>query len=164
MVRAHLYPPLGWYLRVFGLILTILCFPFFSNGAAFAVRYLISTYDVALARGPDPRSDSPRVYLSTNPWKVTSSFQTISSTREEYIALIEKLKASAPPKPKLKVEFAHQNLIATLEGRLEAVDKEITVRILTECCEPLLSPVILLPQCLCGLHLFSAVTAGTQKG
>jgi hypothetical protein len=152
MVRAHLFPPLGRYLRVFGLILTILCFPFFSNGAAFAVRYLISTYDVALARGPDPRSDSPRVYLSTNPWKVTSSFQTISSTREDYIALIE------------KVEFAHQNLIATLEGRLEAVDKEITVRILTECCDPLLSPVILLPQCLCGLHLFSAVTAGTQKG
>lgn len=31
-----------------------LCFPFFSDGAAFAVRYLISNYDVALAHGPDP--------------------------------------------------------------------------------------------------------------
>jgi len=53
--------------------------------------------------------DSPRVYLSTNPWKVTSTFQTVSSTKEEYVALIEKLKASAPTKPKSKAEFAHQS-------------------------------------------------------
>jgi hypothetical protein len=72
-------------------------------------------------------SDSPRVYLSTNPWKVTSTFQTVSSTREEYVTLIEKLKTSAPIKPKLKVERAHQNLITALEGRLEAIDKELTV-------------------------------------
>ena len=65
--------------------------------------------------------------MSTNPWKVTSTFQTVSSTREEYVALIEILKASAPSKPKLKVEFAHQNLILTLEGRLEAIDKESMV-------------------------------------
>jgi hypothetical protein len=71
--------------------------------------------------------DSPRVYLSTNPWKVTSTFQTVSSTREEYVTLIEKLKALAPTKPKLKVERAHQNLIIALEGRLEAVDKELAV-------------------------------------
>jgi hypothetical protein len=45
--------PLGQYLRVFALILTILCSPFF-NGAAFAVRYLISTYNVAFAHAPDP--------------------------------------------------------------------------------------------------------------
>ncbi|KAH9178763.1 hypothetical protein EDB89DRAFT_1928386 [Lactarius sanguifluus] len=70
--------------------------------------------------------DSPRVYLSTNPWKVTSTIQTISSTRDEYVALIEKLKASAPRKPKLKTEIAHQNLISALEGRLEVVDKELT--------------------------------------
>jgi hypothetical protein len=31
-----------------------LCFPFFPDGTAFAVRYLISNYDVALAHGPDP--------------------------------------------------------------------------------------------------------------
>ncbi|KAI9444850.1 hypothetical protein H4582DRAFT_1911687 [Lactarius indigo] len=69
--------------------------------------------------------DSPRVYLSTNPWKVTSTIQTISSTRDEYVALIEKLKASATRKPKLKTEIAHQNLISSLEGRLEVVDKEL---------------------------------------
>jgi hypothetical protein len=74
-------------------------------------------------------SDSPRVYVSTNPWKVTSTFQTVSSTREEYVALIEKLKASAPAKPKSKLEFAHQNLILALEGRLEAIDKESTVSV-----------------------------------
>ena len=73
------------------------------------------------------RSDSPRVYVSTNPWKVTSTFQTVSSTRDEYVALIGKLKASAPTKPKMKAEFAHQNLTMTLEGRLEVVDKEIMV-------------------------------------
>ncbi|KAF8506753.1 hypothetical protein F5888DRAFT_1644995 [Russula emetica] len=70
--------------------------------------------------------ESPRVYVSTNPWKVTSTFQTVSSTREEYVALIGNLKASAPTKPKLKVDFAHQNLILVLEGRLEAIDKELT--------------------------------------
>ena len=41
--------------------------------------------------------------------------------------MIEKLKALAPTKPKLKVERAHQNLIVALEGRLEAVDKELAV-------------------------------------
>jgi hypothetical protein len=76
------------------------------------------------------RSDSPRVYVSTNPWKVTSTFQTVSSTREEYVALIGKLKVSAPTKPKSKVEFAHQNLILAVEGRLEAIDKEFTVSFL----------------------------------
>jgi hypothetical protein len=75
-------------------------------------------------------SDSPRVYLSTNPWKVTSTIQTISSTRDEYAALVEKLKASAPRKAKLKTEFAHQNLTSVLEGRLEVIDKELAVRFL----------------------------------
>ena len=73
------------------------------------------------------RSDSPRVYVSTNPWKVTSTFQSVSSTRDEYVALIGKLKASTPTKPKSKVEFAHQKLILALEGRLEAIDKELAV-------------------------------------
>jgi hypothetical protein len=73
-------------------------------------------------------SDSPRVYLSTNPWKVTSTIQTVSSTRDEYVALIDKLKASASKKPKLKTEIAHQNLISVLEGRIEVIDKELAVR------------------------------------
>jgi len=44
--------------------------------------------------------------------------------------LIEKLKASASRKPKLKTEIAHQNLISALEGRLEVIDKELAVRFL----------------------------------
>lgn len=78
--------------------------------------------------------------------------------------MIEKLKASASPKPKSKVEFAHQNLIAAIEGRLEVVDKELVVRILTSLVYRSCPPVILLSQCLCGLHLFSAAAAGTEKG
>jgi hypothetical protein len=85
-------------------------------------------------------SDSPRVYLSTNPWKVTSTFQTVSSTKEEYVALVEKLKASAPTKPKSKAEFAHQNLMAALEGRLETIDKELSVRFLCSVLSHLFCP------------------------
>ena len=138
-------------------------FPFFSDAAAFAVRYLISNYDVALLPVLLIRSDSPRVYVSTNPWMVTSTFQTVSSTREEYIALIGILKASAPTKPKSKVEFAHQNLILTLEGRLEAIDKESMVSPLRGVLDD-----FLLCFSLCRIlpisHVFLAGTAGTQKG
>lgn len=113
------------------------------------------------------RSDSPRVYVSTNPWKVTSTFQTVSSTREEYVALIGQLKTSAPTKPKSKVEFAHQNLILALEGRLEAIDKEITVSFLRGVLDDFLLSLLLChisSRCLCYSHLFLACTAGTQKG
>jgi hypothetical protein len=114
------------------------------------------------------RSDSPRVYVSTNPWKVTSTFQTVSSTREEYVALVEKVKTAAPTKPKSKAEFAHQNLVIALEGRLEVVDKEITVRFL----RGVMGRLCALPLSLCHIsshrfsnsHLFLAATAGTQKG
>ncbi|KAF9270597.1 hypothetical protein L218DRAFT_914742 [Marasmius fiardii PR-910] len=74
---------------------------------------------------------SPRIYVSTNPWKITATFQSISSTREEYVAVIERLKSDAPPPPKAKskkrpkLEMAHVNLIQSLEARLEDVDKEI---------------------------------------
>ena len=104
--------------------------------------------------------------MSTNPWKVTSTFQTVSSTREEYVALIENLKASAPTKPKSKVEFAHQNLTLALEGRLEAIDKELTVSFLRYIGLFFYSPchsVVFLPV-ICVTHLFLAGTAGTQKG
>ena len=114
------------------------------------------------------RSDSPRVYVSTNPWKVTSTFQTVSSTRDEYVALIGKLKASAPTKPKMKAEFAHQNLTMTLEGRLEVVDKEIMVCFLRGVVDHFLpSPVTLpyfFPSPLGLTYFFSAATACTQKG
>ncbi len=85
-------------------------------------------------------SDSSRVYVSTNPWKVTSTFQTVSSTREEYVVLIGKLKASAPTKPKSKLDFAHQNLIFALEGRLEAIDKELTVSFTRDVLDDFLLP------------------------
>jgi hypothetical protein len=102
--------------------------------------------------------------VSTNPWKVTSTFQTVSSTREEYVALIGKLKASAPTKPKSKVEFAHQNLILALEGRLEAIDKESTVSFLRKL-DDFYSPCHsrISSRRLCYSHLFLASTAGTQK-
>lgn len=74
--------------------------------------------------------DSPRIYVSTNPWKTTATFQTISSTREEYVAVIENLKATAPPELKKKqkrskLEQAHLALIATLENRIETIDAEL---------------------------------------
>ena len=113
------------------------------------------------------RSDSPRVYVSTNPWKVTSTFQTVSSTREEYVALIGKLNASAPAKPKSKVEFAHQNLMLALEGRLEAIDKELTVSFLRDLLDDFLTLLSLRRiyfRCSCYSHLILAGAAGTQKG
>jgi hypothetical protein len=77
-------------------------------------------------------SDSPRIYISTNPWKMAATFQTISSTREEYIATIESIKASAPTEPKgnekrSKTELNHLALVKALEDRIEAVDNEINV-------------------------------------
>jgi hypothetical protein len=98
--------------------------------AAFAVPYLITNCRCRVYPVDLIYSDSPRVYLSTNPWKVTSTIQTVSSTRDQYVALIDKLKASASKKPKLKTEIAHQNLISILEGRIEVIDKELAVRFL----------------------------------
>lgn len=78
--------------------------------------------------------DSPRVYVSTNPWKVTATFQTVCSTREEYAALIEGLKNSAPPPLKKnqkrnKLDQGHFTLIENLEGRIEGIDAELAVSI-----------------------------------
>ncbi|KAI0778361.1 hypothetical protein BD413DRAFT_508647 [Trametes elegans] len=74
--------------------------------------------------------DSPRVYMSTNPWKITATFQTIASTRDEYIAIVEKVKEGAPaePKPgerKSKLEIAHLALLKALQDRIEIIDSEI---------------------------------------
>lgn len=76
--------------------------------------------------------DSPRVYMSTNPWKITAAFQAVCSTRDEYVATIEKLKSTAPPTAKngerrSKPEQAHTQLIKTLEERLAIVDADIAV-------------------------------------
>ncbi|CAA7265919.1 unnamed protein product [Cyclocybe aegerita] len=74
--------------------------------------------------------DSPRIYVSTNPWKTTATFQSISTTREEYVAIVENLKAATPPEPKKgqkrsKLEQSHLLLIEALENRLEAIDAEL---------------------------------------
>ena len=73
--------------------------------------------------------------MSSNPWRVTASFQTVSSTREEYIATIETLKKNQPPPPSkpnakpTKQAQAHMALIAALESRIPAIDNELAVRI-----------------------------------
>jgi hypothetical protein len=63
---------------------------------------------------------------------MAASFQTISSTREEYIATLESIKASAPTEPKSnekrsKLEQSHLALVKALEDRIEVIDHEIAV-------------------------------------
>ena len=66
--------------------------------------------------------------MSTNPWKITATFQTISSTREEYLAVIESLKATAPQTDrKNKIEQAHLTLIEVLENRVDVITAELAV-------------------------------------
>lgn len=94
---------------------------------AYVFRTFIDTHSVFCCR-----TDSPRLYVSTNPWKITATFQTVSSTREEYLAVIEDLKAATPPEPKKgdkrsKMHQSHLNLIDTLESRIEAIDAELVV-------------------------------------
>jgi hypothetical protein len=75
--------------------------------------------------------DSPRVYTSTNPWKITASFQSVSTTRDEYIALIERLSAALPTTKggkRPKGEQSHVALITALEERIEKIDAELAVR------------------------------------
>lgn len=74
--------------------------------------------------------DSPRIYVSTNPWKITATFQTVSSTREEYLGVVEKLKSSSPGDRKGKLEQVHTALVKALESRIEIVDAELAVSIL----------------------------------
>ncbi|KAI1789828.1 hypothetical protein LXA43DRAFT_1019768 [Ganoderma leucocontextum] len=74
--------------------------------------------------------DSPRVYMSTNPWKITATFQTVASTRDEYMAILEKVKEAAPPEGKAgqkrsKLETAHLALLKTLQDRVEVIDNEL---------------------------------------
>jgi len=65
---------------------------------------------------------------------MASSFKSVASTREEYIHVVDQLKASAPDpkanKRKTKPEQAHAALIEALEARIEAIDAETAVSIL----------------------------------
>nr|BDS00034.1 uncharacterized protein UP11 [Mycoleptodonoides aitchisonii] len=77
-------------------------------------------------------ADSPRVYMSTNPWKITATFQTVASSRDEYMALLEKVKQTAPPDGKegarrTKLEQAHLVLVKNLEERIQIIDNELAV-------------------------------------
>ncbi|KAJ7631142.1 hypothetical protein FB45DRAFT_917623 [Roridomyces roridus] len=74
--------------------------------------------------------DSPRLYVSTNPWKMAATFTSLASTREEYLAVIEDLKGASPPELKKgekrsKNDLAHLNLVTILEDRMEAIDAEL---------------------------------------
>ena len=70
--------------------------------------------------------------MSTNPWKVTSTFQCVCSTQEEYIAWLDGLKKTAPPEAKAgerrtKPELGHIALIKAAEERLPAIEAELLV-------------------------------------
>ncbi|TDL28009.1 hypothetical protein BD410DRAFT_713344 [Rickenella mellea] len=75
--------------------------------------------------------DSPRIYVSTNPWKTTSGFKTIATTKEEYLHIIQGLKDGIPKdvidkkrKP-ARVENYQVKLVEQLESRIEAIDTEL---------------------------------------
>jgi len=69
------------------------------------------------------------VYVSTNPWKITATFQTVSSTRDEYLGVIEMLKSSSRGDRKGKLEQIHTALVKALESRIEIIDAELAVSI-----------------------------------
>ncbi len=76
-------------------------------------------------------SDSPRLYVSSNPWKTSSSFKAVANSKEEYMQVVEKLKSHPAPKMKrekwLKSEVSHVALVAALEERLPTIDNELAV-------------------------------------
>ncbi|KAF7784080.1 hypothetical protein Agabi119p4_245 [Agaricus bisporus var. burnettii] len=73
--------------------------------------------------------NSPRIYTTTNPWRLSSSFKAISTTREEYAAVIENLKSTIPPLKKgqrrSKSDVLQLSLIEDLENRVETIDQEL---------------------------------------
>ncbi|KAG9051303.1 hypothetical protein FS837_009570 [Tulasnella sp. UAMH 9824] len=73
--------------------------------------------------------DSPRIYISGNPWKASCPFHAISTTREEYVAVIQALKDTAPPvrqgKRRAKLEAGHDELVKKLEEQLPLIDAEL---------------------------------------
>ena len=73
-------------------------------------------------------SDSPRLYISTNPWKTSSEFKLVARTKEEYLKVLQELKDTASDKEKLtKTEYNQVILINALEERLEVIDLEMAV-------------------------------------
>lgn len=63
---------------------------------------------------------------------MTATFQKISTTREEYVSVLENLKAEAPAplkkgKKLSKPQQQHLALIDALEARIEVIDAELAV-------------------------------------
>jgi hypothetical protein len=107
-------------------------------------RFWIADGEHALVRSFDIASqlphvlDSPRMWTSTNPWKVTSLFNSVSETMADYLAAIDTLRASAPPEIEFTSEtevsgkrphrdVSHWQLIFAMELRVDAIDQELKV-------------------------------------
>ena len=64
---------------------------------------------------------------------MAATFESVASTREDYIATIEGIKAAGPSNDvkssgkHTKVEQNHLALVKALEDRIEAIDHEINV-------------------------------------
>lgn len=63
---------------------------------------------------------------------MAATFETVASTREDYIATIESIKEHGPSAGKAnekrsKTEHNHLSLVKALEDRVEAIDNEINV-------------------------------------
>lgn len=100
-------------------------------------RALIHSFDISCQSPHFP--DSPRMWTSTNPWKVTSVFNSVSETRADYLAAIDTLRDSAPPEIEFTSEtevsgkrphrdISHWQLIFALELRVDTMDQELKVR------------------------------------
>lgn len=64
---------------------------------------------------------------------MSATFQAVSSSKEEYLAILESLKEIAPKELKKgerrsKLEQNHIALVAALEARIPAIDTELAVR------------------------------------
>jgi len=79
------------------------------------------------------------MWTSTNPWKVTSLFNSVSETRADYLDAIDTLRESAPPEIEFTSEtevsgkrphrdVSHWQLIFALELRVDPIDQELKVR------------------------------------
>lgn len=65
---------------------------------------------------------------------MSATFQAVSSSKEEYLAILESLKEIAPKELKKgerrsKLEQNHIALVAALEARIPTIDTELAVRI-----------------------------------
>lgn len=78
--------------------------------------------------------------MSGNPWKAICPFQSLSSTRDEFVGVLDDLKSRAsqisagedgkPVKGRNKLEQMHLDLVSKLENdQLPKVDAELVVSV-----------------------------------